>query len=164
MWFSKIHLANRGVRQPVQPHNYAQLLIFDEVLAQPDFAVVNSSDVVMSVFYSRFNVQPDIFAVMNCYVVALSAFSTDILTWSADSLYSVQWHKKGECVYTNMHIVSTNFAEMLVWKHVKFWRHKQHTANTNDHPRPLNETPNENFLRTPLPRCDIDYIQNFTRV
>jgi len=27
---------------------------------------------------------------MNCCVVALSVFSSDILTWSADSLYSVQ--------------------------------------------------------------------------
>jgi len=27
---------------------------------------------------------------MNCCVVALSLFSSDILTWSADSLYSVQ--------------------------------------------------------------------------
>jgi len=32
-----------------------------------------------------FNAQPDIFAVMNCCVVALSLFSSDILTWSADS-------------------------------------------------------------------------------
>jgi len=30
---------------------------------------------------------------MNYCVVALSLFSSDILTWSADSLYSVQWHK-----------------------------------------------------------------------
>ena len=45
----KFDLANRGVRQPVQPHTfYAQLLVFDETLAQPDFAVVNCSDVVMS--------------------------------------------------------------------------------------------------------------------
>jgi len=36
--------------------------------------------------------QPDIFAVMNHCVVALSVFPSDILTWSADSLYSVQWH------------------------------------------------------------------------
>jgi len=40
-----------------------------------------------------FNAQPDIFAVMNCCVVALSAFSSNILTWRADSLYSVQWYK-----------------------------------------------------------------------
>jgi len=32
-----------------------------------------------------FNMQPDIFAVINCCVVALSLFSSDILTW-ADSL------------------------------------------------------------------------------
>jgi len=33
------------------------------------------------------------FAIMNCCVVALSLFSSDIVTWSADSLYSVQSHK-----------------------------------------------------------------------
>jgi len=41
-----------GVRQPVQRQTYARLLVFDKTLSQPDFAVVNSSDVVMSVFYS----------------------------------------------------------------------------------------------------------------
>ena len=44
-----------------------------------------------------FNAQPDIFAVMNCCVVALSLFSSDSLTWTADSLYSeqsVQCHMK----------------------------------------------------------------------
>jgi len=30
------------------------------------------------------NAHPDIFAVMNCCVVALSVFSSDIVTWSAD--------------------------------------------------------------------------------
>jgi len=43
-----------------------------------------------------------------------------------------------------MHIMSTNFAKTLVWKHeydVKLWRHKQRTPNTNDHHMPLNETP-----------------------
>jgi len=34
--------------------------------------------------------QADIFAVMNCCVAVLSVFSSDILTWSTDSLYSVQ--------------------------------------------------------------------------
>jgi len=92
-----------------------------------------------------FNAQPDIFAVMNCCFVALSVFSSDILTCSADSLYSVQWRiHLGECVETNMHIISTNFAKTLVWKQeydVKFWRHKQCAPNTNDHQMPLNETP-----------------------
>jgi len=32
-----------------------------------------------------FNTHPDIFAVMNCCVVTLSVFSSDILTWSADT-------------------------------------------------------------------------------
>ena len=36
-----------------------------------------------------FNAQPDIFAVMNCCVVALSLFSSDNQTWSTDSLYAV---------------------------------------------------------------------------
>jgi len=51
-----------------------------------------------------------------------------------------------------MHIVSTNFAKTLVWKHeygVKLCQ-KQRTPNANDHHMPLNETPHETFLRTPL--------------
>ena len=48
---ARFDLANWGVLQPVRPHAfYAWLLVFDEILPQPDFAVV--SDVVMSVFYS----------------------------------------------------------------------------------------------------------------
>jgi len=38
-----------------------------------------------------FNVQHDISAVVNCCVVALSLFSSNIPTWSADS---AQWHAK----------------------------------------------------------------------
>jgi len=49
------------------------------------------SDTDECVLLPCFNTQPDIFAVVNCYVVALSLFSSDIVTWSADSLYSVQW-------------------------------------------------------------------------
>jgi len=36
------------------------------------------------------NAQPDSFAVMNCCVVALSVFSSDILTWGTDILVYVQ--------------------------------------------------------------------------
>jgi len=35
--------------------------------------------------------QPDIFAVMNCCIVMLSVFSSEIPKWSADSWYLVQW-------------------------------------------------------------------------
>jgi len=52
---SKFDLANQGVRQPVQLHTVtssAQLPVFEETLAQPDFVVVNCSDVWMSVFHS----------------------------------------------------------------------------------------------------------------
>ena len=49
----KFDLANQGLHQPVQPLTFnAQLLVFDETLVQPDFAVVNCSDVVVSVFHS----------------------------------------------------------------------------------------------------------------
>ena len=55
LWsFTRFDHANRGVRQPVQPHTfYARLLVFDRP-AQPHFAAVNCSDAVMSVFYSLF--------------------------------------------------------------------------------------------------------------
>ena len=93
--FARFDLANRGVRQPVQPHTlYARLLVFDKTSAQPHFAAVNCSDAVTSVLYS-FNVQPDIFALMNCCVVALIAFSSDILAGSADSLLSSNGVGKG---------------------------------------------------------------------
>jgi len=50
---AKFDLANQGVRQPIQLHTFnAQLPVFKETLVQPDFAVVNCSDVVMSVFHS----------------------------------------------------------------------------------------------------------------
>jgi len=49
---ARIDLANWSVRQPVQPHTYARLLVFDETLAQPHFAVVNIAEAVMIVFYS----------------------------------------------------------------------------------------------------------------
>jgi len=48
---AKFDLANRRVRQPVQLYTFnAQLPVFGETLVQPDFVVVNFSDVVMSVF------------------------------------------------------------------------------------------------------------------
>jgi len=88
---ARFDLANRGVRQTVQPHTFcAPLLVFDKTLAQPHFAVVNCSDVVMGVFFSPFSTRSQNFAVMNSCVAALSLFSSDILTWSADNLYSVQ--------------------------------------------------------------------------
>jgi len=84
---ARFDLANRGVRQPVQPHTYARLLVFDDTFAQPHFAVVNCSGAVMSVFYSPFSTRRKTFAVVNSCVVEMSLFSSNILTWSADSLY-----------------------------------------------------------------------------
>ena len=45
-------------------------------------------------FTPCFNVQPDIFALMNC-VVALIVFSYDILAGSADSLYAMACARRG---------------------------------------------------------------------
>jgi len=42
------------------------------------------------VLLSCLNAHPGMFAVMNCCVVALSVFSSDILTWSADILVYIQ--------------------------------------------------------------------------
>ena len=84
---ARFDLANRCVCQPVQPHTYARLLVFEERSAQPHFAVVNCSDAVVSVLLP-------FVAVMNSCVAALRVFSSDSVTWSADSLYSVQWHIK----------------------------------------------------------------------
>jgi len=91
---ARFYLANRVVRQPVQPHICARLLVFDETAAQPHVAAVNCSDAVMSVFYSPFSTRRQTFAVMNSCAVALSLLSSDILTLSADSVYSVQRHIK----------------------------------------------------------------------
>jgi len=53
--FARFDLANRGVRQPVQPHTfYARLLVFDKTSAQPHSAAVNCSNAEISVFYSLF--------------------------------------------------------------------------------------------------------------
>jgi len=50
----------------------------------------------MSVLLLCFNAQPDIFAVMNCCVVTLIVFSSDMLAWRADSLYSARSCARGE--------------------------------------------------------------------
>jgi len=53
--FARFDLANRGVRQPVQPHTFcAPLLVFDKALAQPHFAVVNCSVAMMRCFTPLF--------------------------------------------------------------------------------------------------------------
>jgi len=44
------------------------------------------------------NAQPDIFAVMNCCVVTLSVFSSDILPLGADILVYIQYHGRTQGV------------------------------------------------------------------
>ena len=91
----------RGVRQPVQQQAfYARLLVFNRALAQPHFCscklLWRSGECVYS---PCFNVHPDIFAVMNCCVVALGLFSSDIPTWSADIYFQCNdtWSKGSAC-------------------------------------------------------------------
>ena len=87
----RFDLANRGVRQPVQPHTSTACIWQD--ISAASFCTCKllwRSD--ERVLLRCFNAQPVIFAVMNCCVLALSLFSCDILTCSADSLYSVHWH------------------------------------------------------------------------
>jgi len=45
------------------------------------------------------NAHPDIFAVMNCCVVALSVFSSDILTWRADVLVYIKCQGRTQVGY-----------------------------------------------------------------
>jgi len=75
-----------------------------------------------------FNAVPDIFAVTNCSVLALSVvFCSGLLTGALINFCVLQWHiagynnEKGECVQNNMHAVSTNFAKST--PNVKKWRH-----------------------------------------
>jgi len=60
------------------------LLVCDKALAQLDFVVVNCPEAVMNVFLPCISTQPDIFAIMNCCVMALSLYYSDIVTWRAD--------------------------------------------------------------------------------
>jgi len=81
---ARLDLENRGALQPVKPQTfYTPLLVFDKTLAQPHFVVANWRN-DECVLLPCFNTQPDIFAVMNGCVAALSLFSSDILIWSAD--------------------------------------------------------------------------------
>jgi len=52
VWFSKFRTVSPGC-PPSQPHTSSAPLLFDEMFAQPDvFAVVNCTVVALSVFYS----------------------------------------------------------------------------------------------------------------
>ena len=137
VWLSKDPiLQTRVCTSQSQSHTfYARLLVFDKSAASFCRCKLlwRSGECVL---LPCFNTQPDIFAVMYCCVVALSLFSSDILTWSADGLCSVQWH-------------ITNFAKTLVWKQeydVQLWRHKERTPNANDQHMPLNEPPHETIF------------------
>jgi len=104
------------------------------------------------ILFLCFNAQPGIFAVMNCCVAALRIFSSDILTWSADSAVT---HKiRGMRVLEERAYYVNKLRQNVGLENeynFKLWRHKQRTPKTNDHHKPLNEhPPHEHFLRTPL--------------
>ena len=52
-----------------------------------------------------FNAHPDISAVMNCCIVALLVFSSDMLAWRADSLYSARACARGRWGYSPLSLI-----------------------------------------------------------
>jgi len=85
---ARFDLANRRMCQPVQPHTYARLLIFDETSAQPYFAVIYCSDAVMSVLLP-FNTQQKFCSYeLLCRSIAFTFLRYPKL--DTNSLYSVQ--------------------------------------------------------------------------
>jgi len=95
VWFSKIRSCQL-VCAPASP--LAHFLCSTARTGQDISAATFCSCILLwrrdeCVLLRCFDTQPDIFAVINC-VVAFSLISSDSLTWSANSLYSVQWHIK----------------------------------------------------------------------
>ena len=107
----------------------------------------------MSACCSCFNAQADIFAIMNCCVVALNVFSSDILTWNADSLYSVQWHIRRVRVEDYVHCFKELWenvgSETWIWRQIVTSQAAHHTQMTTIC-HWMNPPPFENFLRIPL--------------
>jgi len=73
------------MRQTVQPHIFYARLRRD-ISAASSYSCKLLWRIDERVLLHCFNALPDIFAVMNCRVVALSLYSSDILTWSTDIL------------------------------------------------------------------------------
>jgi len=103
-----------------------------------------------------FNAKPDIFAVLNCCIVALSVFSSDIVTWSADSLYSVQWHirrvrmEEYAYIWCQQTLPKRWFANMNITSNCDVTNSPYQIQTTTI--RHWMKPPHENFLRTPLLR------------
>ena len=68
------------------------------------------------VLLSCLNAHPDIFAVMNCCVVALSVLS-DILTWSADVLVYIQCQGCTQVGYWIKKNLELDFLQKLYYLH-----------------------------------------------
>jgi len=92
----------------------------------------------MSVLLPRFNAKPDIFAVMNRCVVALSLFPPTSSLLRALIVYKIRGVRVEEYAYY-VNKLRQNIG--LEWT----WRHKQRAPNTNDHHMPLNEIPMKIF-------------------
>ena len=63
------------------------------------------------------NAHPDVFAVMNCCVVALSVFSSDILTWGADALVYIQCQGRTQVGYWIKKNLELDFLQKLYCLH-----------------------------------------------
>ena len=84
-----------------------------------------------------FNAKPDIFAVMNCCVVALGVFSSDILTWRADNLQYKGFALRRICILYQETSPKRWFGNInMKSKCDVTTAHK----NANDHYMPLDET------------------------
>ena len=83
---AKFDLKYRGALQPVQPRSTARIRQDISAASFCSFKLLWRNDGDECVLLLCFNAQPAIFVVMNCCVVALSLFSSDILTSSTDGI------------------------------------------------------------------------------
>ena len=97
---ARCDLANRGVLQRVQPRSAARIRQDISAASFCSCKLLRCND--ECVLLPCFNAQPDIFAVMNCCVVALSLYSSDIVTWSANRKIYIQYILTWKFIFSAM--------------------------------------------------------------
>ena len=97
VWFCKIRSCKPRCAPagPVTHFLCSTACIRQDISAASICSCQYCSEAVRSVLLPCFNAQPDIYAVMNCCVAALIAFSSDMIAWRADSLYSARSYARG---------------------------------------------------------------------
>ena len=154
MWFSKIRSCKPGCASA----STAAHFLWSTVRFRQDISAASFCSCRLLwrtdewVLLPCFDAQPDIFAVMNCCVVALNVFSSDLERWSF--IFSSMRHKlrgvrvDGYAYYVKK--LRQNFGlETWIWRQIV----TSQTAHTK-YKWPSYATewnpPHENFLRTPL--------------